>query len=64
MTYILVIWTVVGYAGTQTSTWKEHDWRPIGEFKNSTACVHAAKTLGKPDTQFRCLPTDTAPAKR
>lgn len=63
MTHILVIWTIVGYAGTQSSTWREYDWRPIGEFKSAAACVHAGRSLGKRDAEFRCLPTDTAPAK-
>jgi hypothetical protein len=59
VTYILVIWTIVGYAGTSSTTWKEYDWRPIGDFKNAAACEHAAKHLGQAPRSFRCLPTGT-----
>jgi hypothetical protein len=56
MSYILVIWTLVGYAGTQYSTWEKKDWRPIGEFSSPTACAKAAADLGITDTKtFRCL---------
>ena len=37
MIYILMIWTVVGFAGAGTQysrDWKtERDWRPLGEFQ-------------------------------
>lgn len=59
MIYILVIWTVV--AANNYGDYK--DWRPFGEFKNATACLHAAKTLDI-GTRFRCLPTDTVPTKK
>ena len=29
---MLVIWTIVGYAGTITGTFEKWDWRPIAEF--------------------------------
>jgi hypothetical protein len=56
MNTILVIWTIVGYAGTQFSTHEKYDWRPIGEFSSPTACVKAAADLGIVNPkQFRCL---------
>lgn len=58
MTYILVFWTIVGGAGTSTSTWYERDWRPIGEFKSAAACQHASVALGI-GNRSRCIPTDT-----
>jgi hypothetical protein len=56
MNTILVIWTIVGYAGTQFSTWEKKDWRPIGEFSSPTACAKAAANLGIVNpAEFRCL---------
>lgn len=47
MVYILVIWTVVGYAGAGTQfnpRWeKEYDWRPIGEFVNEAGSFGSSK---------------------
>lgn len=68
-TYILVIWTIVGYAGagTQYSTnyKKEYDWRPIGEFRmeegrmgNRSAkemCEEAARELALSKERYRCI---------
>lgn len=62
MTYVLVIWTIVGMHGGGSyynATDVRYDWRPIGEFKNATACLHAAKVLRKTNTEFICIPTDT-----
>jgi len=67
--YILVIWTVVGYAGAGTqfsNQWKiEHDWRPIGEFHmeegrvgKKTAlqmCEEAARQLALKPEFYRCI---------
>ncbi len=67
--YILVIWTVVGYAGagTQFSTHykSEYDWRPIGEFymeegrtNKKTAlqmCEEAARQLALKSEKYRCV---------
>lgn len=65
MTYILVIWTIVGFAGTQVSTHPRYDWRPIGEFSSengrvgptvrsaSEMCEEAARQLQV--GQYRCV---------
>lgn len=56
MSYILVIWTVVGFAGTQFSTHEKMGWRPIGEFQHQAGCEKAAAELGITDPKsFRCL---------
>lgn len=63
MIYILMIWTVVGYAGTQTTTHTKMDWRPLGEFYNSVdvgkngreMCEDAARQLGLKAENYRCV---------
>ena len=59
MTYILVFWTIVGYAGAGTQysrDWKkEYDWRPIGEFQNYELCLDAARQLVISPDKFRCI---------
>lgn len=66
MSYILVIWTIVGYAGTQMATHEKYGWQPIGEFhhedgtyqrKNAKEmCEEAARQLGYTDSKnYRCL---------
>lgn len=64
MTYILVIWTIVGFAGTQTSTHPKYDWRPIGEFHTDSwerklsaeqMCHAAAKKLVITSDKYRCV---------
>lgn len=68
MIYILMIWSVVGYAGTSSSTHKKYDWRPLGEFhaellnsgfqNGKTAkemCEAAAKELGLNSDAYRCI---------
>ena len=56
MMYTLVIWTVVGYAGTQMTTWREYDWRPITDVASLDHCKKAAADLGIVDEKkFRCL---------
>jgi hypothetical protein len=52
---ILVIWTVVGSAGTQYSVHREKDWRPIGEFQTVASCEEAARVLVIKPEHFRCL---------
>lgn len=52
---ILVIWTLVGFAGTQMSLHEKYDWRPIGEFTSPISCQNAAKQLGISVDRFRCL---------
>jgi len=63
MIYILMIWTVVGYAGTQVSTHIKMDWRTLGEFHTSSdgrsdarqLCEEAAKQLGIKSDNYRCV---------
>lgn len=68
MIYILMLWTVVGYAGTGTSTYTKHDWRPLGEFQaeisnsglqtGKTAqqmCEDAARQLNLKADTYRCV---------
>ena len=67
MTYILMIWTVVGYAGMSHSTYynTKIDWRPLGEFHREedrmgkmTAlemCEAAARQLGLKTENYRCI---------
>ena len=63
MIYILMIWTVVGYTGNQ-STNTRMDWRPLGEFhmefqgRTKTAqemCEEAARQLGLKTDAYRCV---------
>lgn len=56
MTYILVIWTVVGFAGAGNISrdWqKAYDWRPIGEFRTIESCQKAAADMAA--QYYRCL---------
>ena len=63
MSYILVIWTIVGYAGTQISLHEKYGWQPIGEFHEVgyvydalKKCEEAARQLGYSDSKnYRCL---------
>ncbi len=63
MIYILMIWTVVGYAGTSHSTSTKMDWRPLGEFHNTNVseynaqekCEAAARQLGLKPENYRCI---------
>lgn len=65
MTYILMIWTVVGFAGMSHSTVTKMDWRPLGEFhmeenrigKKSAEemCNDAARQLGLKTENYRCV---------
>lgn len=55
MSYILVIWTVVAASGN-LSTYKQYDWRPIGDFQHKASCERAAADLGIINPKmFRCL---------
>lgn len=56
--YILVIWTVVGYAGTQFAVHEKKDWRPIGNFSTKALCEKAGADMGKAPKDFRCLKAD------
>lgn len=59
--FLLVIWSVVGYAGTQFSTHTKMDWRPIGQFEAPNTgealarCESAAKNMSIEPDKFRCL---------
>lgn len=68
MIYILMIWTVVGYAGMSHTTATKLDWRPLGEFhaellnsgfqNGKTAqqmCEDAARQLGLKSENYRCI---------
>lgn len=54
MTHILVIWAVVGFAGTQFNTHAKMGWVPIGDFRSEKSCVEGARQLGA--EAYRCLP--------
>jgi len=56
-TAILMIWTIVGFGGTYNSTWKEFDWRALGEFGTTKDCQAAAQKLGVAADKFRCVET-------
>jgi hypothetical protein len=56
VSYILVIWTVVGYAGMAHSTATKMDWRSLGEFHGTQAtCEIAAQQLGLKSENYRCV---------
>ena len=63
MTYILVIWTIVGFAGTKNLTHPKYDWRPIGEFHQDNyarmdakeVCNAAARQLAIAPDRYRCV---------
>jgi hypothetical protein len=66
MTYILLIWTVVGAgASARSPDIIKYDWRPLGEFhmeegrmgKKSAQemCNDAAKALGLKYENYRCV---------
>ena len=57
MSHILMIWTIVGFAGTQTSTYKVHDWRSLGVFSTQQQCEEAARQLVINPKNFRCVKT-------
>ncbi len=60
-TTILFLWTVVGSAGTQFSVFKEHDWRPMGEFASQVDCRRAAAQLALSPEKFKCIDTGKKP---
>ena len=65
-TYILVIWTIVGYNNNMNPNVK-YDWRPIGEFHLEQGhigqgyrtaeqmCEDAARQLALKPDRYRCL---------
>jgi len=65
MSYILMIWTAVGYAGMSHSTSTKMDWRPLGEFYTEESrigkktalemCEDAARQLGLKNDAYRCV---------
>lgn len=56
-TAILFVWTVVAASGTNISTWRELDWRPLGEFYSAADCERAARELALKAGRFRCVAT-------
>lgn len=61
MTYILVIWTVVGVVSVNDH---KYDWRPIGEFRRDDwerklsakeMCEAAARELALDPKKYRCV---------
>lgn len=54
MSYILVIWTVVGLASYPSYTTK-HDWRSIGEFSNQQLCHDSAREMAVASNRYRCV---------
>lgn len=61
MSYILVIWTVVGVVSVNQH---KYDWRPIGEFHQDRwarkldakeMCEAAARELGLGPKNYRCV---------
>lgn len=63
MEYVLVIWTVVGMAGTNLSVTSRYDWRPIATFSSTTQanalefCKAGALQLNIKDDKYRCIRT-------
>jgi hypothetical protein len=66
MTYVLLIWTVVGFTGSLPTTRSVYDWRPLAETQsyqyngNHTAkevCESVAKELGLKQNMYRCVRT-------
>lgn len=63
MTYILVIWTLVGFATPHASPAVEkYDWRSLGEFRTSLSdepakqmCENAARELNIKSDRYRCV---------
>ena len=63
MIYILMIGTVVGYAGMSHSTSTKMGWRPLGEFHEEVQgrktaqqmCEDAARQLGLETENYRCV---------
>jgi ABC-type cobalamin transport system permease subunit len=64
MIYTLFIWTIVGFAGTSSSIWKQYDWRPIAEVHQQSQnistlqqCEEVARQLGIDKQKYRCVRT-------
>ncbi len=53
--YILVIWAVIGFAGTGTMTHEKMGWRPIGEFSTQETCHAGGLLLNVKPEAIRCL---------
>ena len=54
MSYILVIWTVVGLAAYPNYSIKQ-DWRSIGEFSTQSLCHDAAREMAIASDRYRCV---------
>jgi len=66
LTYILLIWTVVGVGDAKGSpTVIKYDWRPLGEFHTvqeydrkisaRELCEESARQLGLKPEKYRCI---------
>jgi hypothetical protein len=64
--YSLLIWTVVGFAGTHLSTQERYDWRLLvetqsynynGDHNAKEVCETVAKELGLKQNMYRCVRT-------
>jgi hypothetical protein len=63
MIYTLYLWTVVAMAGDRHYQAKAMDWRPVGEFHNTSVnaynaqekCEEAARQLGLKKENYRCV---------
>ena len=65
LTYILMIWTVVGAgASARSPDIIKYDWRPLGEFHQDNwerkynaqeMCERAARELGLKSDAYRCV---------
>jgi hypothetical protein len=56
MTYMLVIWTLVGL-GTNNSgvSYTKYDWRSLGEFSSIELCHSGARELSIKEENFKCI---------
>ena len=55
--FILYVWAVTGFAGTQYSVHRIYDWREMGEYASRQKCQEAANQLNIKQTVFRCVDT-------
>lgn len=63
MEYALIIWTIVGMAGTNLSVTYRYDWRPIATFTSTAQanalelCKAGAAQLNIKPENYRCVRT-------
>ena len=63
-TAILIFWTLTGVVDKPRGIELQYDWRPIGEFANSSACKKAAEQLKLKPEYYRCLDTQMRQERR